>query len=92
MHQCTNLWLKDVKLTDTFSFVFRIEAEDPIQVFFLIETEFPSSTTQPAKEQQVNASVSMASRGAVSAPTTPVSTTVKFVTEKPRIPSESTKI
>ena len=56
-------------------FVFRIVEDNPI--FILIESKAP--------EQQ---NVSMATRNAVSAPTTPVSSTVKFVTEKPPVPSE----
>ena len=72
-------------LTDTLSCLFRIEAEDPIQVFFLIESK-ALIATQPVKEQH-SYSVSMATRSAVSAPTTPVLNTVKFVTEKPPVPS-----
>ena len=65
-----------------FSFLFRIVEDNPI--FSLIESKAPSS------EQQNTTNVSMATRSAVSAPTTPVSTTVKFVTEKPPIPGRST--
>ena len=51
-----------------------------VLIFSLIESKAPGSDQHPPVKE--------ATRSAVSAPTTPVSSTVKFVTEKPPVPSE----
>ena len=51
-----------------------------VPIFSLIESKAPGDDQHPPVKE--------ATRSAVSAPTTPVSSTVKFVTEKPPVPSE----
>ena len=56
-----------------------------VYILRLIESDVPGST----EAENEKPTVLKATRSAVSAPTTPVSTTVKFVTDKPPLPSES---
>ena len=56
-------------------------------IFSLIESKAPGSA-QPVKDDIV---ISVTTKSAMSAPTTPVSRTVKFIKDEPLLPGEATQ-